>query len=83
MDSGGDADPLRGYVPGVYDYLARAKTVEECIEIIDYLEKKGEIEPELAEELRKQANEDGAESFGTREPGYYDSFIRRRSGKSD
>lgn len=77
MDSGGDADPLRGYIPGVYDYLARAKTVEECLEIIDYLEGKGEIEPELAKELRRQAREEGPDSFGTRDPGYYDSFIRK------
>ncbi len=79
MDNGGDADPFRGYIPGVFDYLARAKTEEECLEIIDYLEAKGELEPELAEELRRQTREEGPESFGTREPGYYDTFIRRRS----
>lgn len=83
MDSGGDADPLRGYIPGVYDFLARAKTVEECLEIIDYLEGKGEIETELAEELRRQAKEEGADSFGSRNPGYYDSFIRKSSEKSE
>ena len=72
-------DMFRGYIPNVYDYLARANTVEQCLEIIDYLEKKGEIETDLADKLREQAQTQGADSFGTRAHGYYDSMARRKT----
>ncbi len=65
-------DPLRGFMPGAVDFIRRARTVEEAEEVIDYLEKKGEISKEEAEALRKQLREKGLESFGRRKtPGYY------------
>ncbi len=61
-----------GYEPTVIDFIRRCDTEEEALEVINYLEKKGEISREYAERLRKQLKEKGLRSFGTKkEPGYY------------
>ena len=39
---------FRGYNPNIFDFLARAKTVEECEEIIEFCLKQGEIDDEIA-----------------------------------
>jgi len=65
-------DLWRGYEPNVIDFIRRANTVEEAMEVIDFLEKRGEISKEYAEKLRKQLLEKGLASFGPhKEPGYY------------
>lgn len=65
-------DRFRGYNPGVIDFLNRCSTEEEGIEIIRYLEKRGEISPEYALRLRIQLIKYGIRSFGPkREWGYY------------
>jgi len=65
-------DPLQGFQPGAVDFIRRARSVEEAMEVIDYLEKRGEITHEEAEKMRKQLLELGLESFGKRKtPGYY------------
>ena len=65
-------DPWAGYEPDVIDFLRRCDTEEEALEIIEYLERRGEITSERAEELRRQLRERGVRSFGEKkEPGYY------------
>ncbi len=65
-------DPLAGYEPNVYDFLCRAKSVEDGLKVIDYLERKGELSPELARELRDKLIRHGIKAFGERrEFGYY------------
>ncbi len=65
-------DRSRGYTPSVIDFIMRCDKDEEAIEIIDYLEKRGEITHVYASALRKQVNEKGVRSFGNkRAPGYY------------
>jgi hypothetical protein len=65
-------DKSRGYNPTVVDFIKRCEKDEEAIEIIDFLEKRGEITKEYAESLRKRIKEKGVRSFGKkREPGYY------------
>jgi len=65
-------DPWAGYEPDVIDFIRRCDTEEEALEIIDYLERRGEITSERAEELRRQLRERGVRSFGEKkEPGYY------------
>lgn len=65
-------DRWAGYNPDVIDFLRRCDTVEEAEEIIEYLERRGEITKERAEELRKRLCEGGTRSFGEKkEPGYY------------
>jgi hypothetical protein len=67
------AHSVHGYEPSAVDYIRRCKTDEEVIEIINFLEKKGDIEPEYANRLRTQLARGGLRSFGTRKnPGCYE-----------
>lgn len=59
-------DPWRGYVPTVVDYLRRCKDLDEAFEVINYLEKHGELSHEDAEEYRRILREKGLEYFGKR-----------------
>jgi hypothetical protein len=60
------------YMPDVIDFLRRCDTQEQAEEIIAYMEKRGEIEKQYAERLRKQLEEKGVRSFGPKkEEGYY------------
>ena len=70
--AGAENDPWRGYMPDVIAFIRRCDTEEQALEIIDYLERKGDITPEYAEKLRRQLREKGLRSFGPKkEPGYY------------
>jgi hypothetical protein len=65
-------DRFKGYNPGVIDFLNRCSTEEEGMEIIRYLEKRGEISSDYALRLRIQLLKFGIRSFGPkREWGYY------------
>jgi hypothetical protein len=66
---------FRGYNPTIRDFLARANTEEECIEIIDYCLHKGDISKEEAENYRERLTKGGPRAFGTRKPGYYDQHL--------
>lgn len=60
------------YMPDVVDFIRRCDTKEQAEEIVDYLEKKGEISREYAQRIRKQLREKGVRSFGSKkEEGYY------------
>jgi hypothetical protein len=60
------------YMPDAIDFIRRCDTEEQAEEIIAYLEKRGEIEQEYAEKLRKQLKEKGIRSFGSKkEENYY------------
>jgi len=66
------AGSLRGFVPGAVDYLRRCSSDEEALEVIEYLEERGEISREYSEQLKKQVREMGVRSFGKlKEDGYY------------
>ena len=61
-----------GYIPDIIDFLRRCDTDAEGEEIIEYLERKGEITQERALELKEQLREKGIRSFGSRKrEGYY------------
>ncbi len=65
-------DPWRGYVPGPIDYIRRAKSLEEALQVIDYLEKHGEITSDEARMYREKLLSEGIEAFGPRkEDNYY------------
>ena len=53
-----------GKLPDVIDYLRRCKDEKEAIEIIDYMEKRGEISDSYAKKLRIQLLQKGLKSFG-------------------
>lgn len=67
-----EPNPLRGYNPDVVDFLRRCENDGEGEEIIDFLEKRGEISPNHAVTLRRQLQEKGIRSFGLKkEMDYY------------
>jgi len=60
------------YSPDVIDFLRRCDTEKQAEEIIAYMEKRGEIEKQYAENLRKQLKTKGIRSFGPKkEEGHY------------
>lgn len=67
------AHSVHGYEPCAVDYIRRCKSDEEALEIINFLEKKGDIEPEYANRLRTQLTRQGLRSFGAKKnPGCYE-----------
>lgn len=66
---------FRGYIPTIDDYLQRARTHDECEEIISYCLQHGEITSEQAEHYRYRLKRGGPRAFGTRGPGYYDQKL--------
>ena len=66
------------YMPDVIDFIRRCDTKEQAEEIIGYMEKRGEIDKKYAQKLRKQLEEKGVRSFGTRkERDHYLEHCRR------
>ncbi len=57
-------DKLRHFYPSAVDFIRRCDTEAQAEEIIAYLQKKGEITDEYAEELRCQLKREGVRSFG-------------------
>lgn len=61
-----------GHEPDVVDFIRRCETAEQAREIIEYMEAKGEINPDRATKLRRQLKDEGLESFGNRkDEGFY------------
>lgn len=52
------------YMPDVIDFIRRCDTEEQAEEIIAFMEKRGEIEKQYADRLRKQLRDKGVRSFG-------------------
>jgi len=64
---------FQGYEPGPVDFLRRCSTKEQATEIIDYLEKRGEISKQEANELRDQLKKQGLKAFGKKKQiGFYE-----------
>lgn len=60
------------YLPDVIDFIRRCETPGQAEVIIDYMERRGEIDKQYAGKLRKQLKEKGVRSFGAKkEEGYY------------
>ena len=57
-------DKLRHFNPTAVDFIRRCDTEAQAEEIIAYLQKKGEITTQYADELRCQLKRDGVRSFG-------------------
>ena len=57
-------DPLNNFEPTITDYICRAKTEQEAIEIIDFSQQQGHITSEEALQLLEQLQKDGVRSFG-------------------
>ena len=62
-----------GYSPDVIDFIRRCSSEDEALEIINYLERRGEIKAHHAKELRDQLQRRGVRSFGTQKSwGHYE-----------
>ncbi|MHA1434589.1 MAG: DUF2095 family protein [Candidatus Heimdallarchaeota archaeon] len=59
-------DPFRiaGFDPDVVDFVRRCDTDEQALEIIDFMEKKGDLANEEAKKIRIQLAKEGLRSFG-------------------
>ena len=65
-------DKFHNYNPTVVDFIRRCDIEVQAESIIAYLEKRGELTKEYAEELRQQLKKGGVRSFGSKkEEGYY------------
>ena len=69
------------YNPDGIDLLRRCNTKEEATEIINFMEKRGEISQEFANKLYDQLNEKGLRSFGNKKREYY-YFYHFKKNKS-
>ena len=62
-----------GFQPGAVDFIRRCKKLRDAEEIINFLEKKGEVKKEEADTLRSQLRAKGLGSFGPHKgPGFYE-----------
>ncbi len=69
---------FRGYDPDIVDFLRRCEGEKEGREIIDFMEKRGEISHKYAIALRRQLKTQGIRSFGSKkEANYYSKQIKR------
>lgn len=66
-----DLDPFSNYEPNIFDFLARARTNEEGLEIIDFLAKQGQISAETVKELKEKIKTSGIRSFGPKRSSDY------------
>jgi len=64
-------DKLRHFNPTAVDFIRRCDTDTQAEEIIIYLEKKGEITKEYADELRVKLKREGVRCFGPKKEDYY------------
>ncbi|WP_297555895.1 DUF2095 family protein [Thermococcus sp.] len=74
-----EAEPrnFAGYEPTIIDFLRRCETDEEALEIINWMEERGEITHEIAKELRITLAKKGVRAFGPKkEWGWYERHGR-------
>ena len=64
-------DKLRHFYPSAVDFIRRCDTEAQAEEIIAYLQKKGEITKENAEQMKCQLKRDGVRSFGSKKEEYH------------
>jgi hypothetical protein len=71
-DFSNSSDPYSDFEPSVIDYIRRAKTEDEALEVVEFLLKQGTLNEDEALKLTVQIRKDGVRSFGPmRTPGHY------------
>ena len=64
---------LADHDPDAIDFIRRCSNEDQAYEIIEYLEKRGEVTKEVADELCRRLREEGLSSFGRKKKtGHYD-----------
>jgi len=71
-------DPWRGYVPSVVDYIRRCRSVEEALEVVNYLRQRGEISEREASELKSVLEDKGLGFFDERKG---DDYYHREASR--
>lgn len=67
------AHSVQGYEPTAIDFIRRCESDKQALEVIDFLENKGELESGYAKRLRDQLVRRGLRSFGPKKnPGHYE-----------
>lgn len=79
-----DSSTFEGYEPDVIDFLRRCDNEKQAVEVINYLEKKGEISSSHAVKLKKQLKEKGVRSFGAKKSeNYYIRQVETKPNKKE
>jgi hypothetical protein len=60
-----------GYIPDVIDFIRRCDNIKQAEEIVDYMEKRNELNPTYARKLKRQLREKGVRSFGPKKQDDY------------
>ena len=72
VGEGASTERVSSCMPDVIDFLRRCDNNQQAEEIINYLEKRGEVDSRYARKLRSQLKARGVRSFGSRkEEDYY------------
>jgi hypothetical protein len=61
-----DTPSTERFLPNVVDYIRRCDTMDQAVEIINYVLKRGEINTKQAREFKSQLKAQGLRSFGTK-----------------
>ena len=61
-----DTPSTERFLPDVVDYIRRCDTLDQAVEIINYVLKRGEINTKQAREFKTQLKAQGLRSFGTK-----------------
>ena len=61
-----DTASTERFLPDVVDYIRRCDTMDQAVEIINYMQKRGEINAKEAKEFKSQLKANGLRSFGTK-----------------
>ncbi|MHA1734251.1 MAG: DUF2095 family protein [Promethearchaeota archaeon] len=73
-------DPFAHFDPGARDFIQRAHTLDEALEVVEFLLDRGEIGREERDQIVEQLETGGLESFGKhRTWGHYDREARALS----
>jgi len=64
-----------GYIPDVIDFIRRCDNERQAEEIIDFLERRREIDSAYARRLKRQLREKGVRSFGPKKQDDYYSRV--------
>jgi hypothetical protein len=72
------SEKFSSYMPDVIDFIRRCDNEEQAEEIINYLEKRGEVDHKYGRRLRRQLKEKGVRSFGSKkEEDYYSKHLNK------
>jgi len=62
---------FEGYMPDVIDFIRRCDNEKQALEIIDFLEKRQELDSAYAQRLKRQLKQKGVRSFGPKKQDDY------------